>query len=151
MGQHFLQIVLVGLGLMHLKTTEGTCLDCREKVFYKKYSRMAKLGFWLADQFQLDTARYQISLKTRKNKNDKNWENIIKRKPSFKHRKNCECASVSQLIVRYKDCHESRFSIVSIVISVSNVTSPLDCSFRVFSNGGTKVDFFKIENKLGKV
>ena len=27
-----------------------------------------------------------------------------------------------------KDCHESRFSIVSIVISVSNVTSPYDCS-----------------------
>ena len=37
------------------------------------------------------------------------------------------------------DCHESRFSIVSIVISVSNVTSPYDHSFRVLSNGGTKV------------
>ena len=30
-----------------------------------------------------------------------------------------------------KDCHESRFSIVSIVISVPNVTSPYDRSFRV--------------------
>ena len=34
-----------------------------------------------------------------------------------------------------KDCYETRFSIVSIVISVSNVTSPYDRSFRVFSNG----------------
>ena len=34
-----------------------------------------------------------------------------------------------------KDCHESRFSIVSFVISVSNIRSPYDCSFRVFSNG----------------
>ena len=36
-----------------------------------------------------------------------------------------------------KICHESRFLIVSIVISVLNVTSPFDRSFRVFSNGGT--------------
>ena len=144
MGQHFLQIVLVGLGLMHLKTTEGTCLDCREKVFYKKYSRMAKLGFWLADQFQLDTARYQISLKTRKNKNDKNWENIIKRKPSFKHRKNCECASVSQLIVRYKDCHEFRFSIVRIVNSVSKVSRIVFSIVINCQNWKTKLKLYKL-------
>ena len=47
-----------------------------------------------------------------------------------KHRKNCKCCPVSQLIVRYyKDCHETRFSIVRIVISVSNVTSLQDCLF----------------------
>ena len=40
-----------------------------------------------------------------------------------------------------KDCHKSRFSIVSIVISVSNVTSPYDCSFRVFSNVFVFVNF----------
>ena len=32
------------------------------------------------------------------------------------------------------DCHESRFSIVCIVISVSNVTSSFDCSIRMFSD-----------------
>ena len=33
--------------------------------------------------------------------------------------------------------NKSRFSIVSIIISVSNVTSPYDRSYRLFSNGGT--------------
>ena len=41
-----------------------------------------------------------------------------------------------------KDCHKSRLSLVSIVISVSNVTSPYDCSFRVFSNVFVFVIFF---------
>ena len=45
----------------------------------------------------------------------------------FKHRKNCECCPVSLLIVRQKDCYKIRFSIVRIVISVSNVTSLWDC------------------------
>ena len=51
----------------------------------------------------------------------------------FKHRKNWECCLVSQFIVRYyllnKDCHEFRFSIVRILISVSNVTSLQDSLF----------------------
>ena len=38
-----------------------------------------------------------------------------------KHRKNYEYCPVSLLIVRYKDCHEFRFSIVRTVISLSNL------------------------------
>ena len=50
------------------------------------------------------------------------------------HRKNCECCPVSLLIVIVivivkQDCHEFRFSIVRIVISVSNDTSLQDCLF----------------------
>ena len=41
-----------------------------------------------------------------------------------------------------KDCHKSKFSIVSIVISVSNVTSHYACPFRVFSNVFVFVNFF---------
>ena len=56
-----------------------------------------------------------------------------------KHLKNWQCCPVSQLIVSCnRDCHESRFSIVSIVTSVSNITSPYDCwdcSLKLFSNG----------------
>ena len=45
-----------------------------------------------------------------------------------KHCKNCECCPLSLLIVKYYiDCHEFRFSIVRIVVSVSNVTNPQDC------------------------
>ena len=61
----------------------------------------------------------------------------LKCHPLWKHCKNCECCPVSHLIVRYnKDCHESRFLIVNSVTNVSNVTSPYDHSFRMFSNGG---------------
>ena len=38
-----------------------------------------------------------------------------------------------------KDYHKSRFSIVSFVIGASNVTSPYDCSFRMFSNECSQV------------
>ena len=49
----------------------------------------------------------------------------------YKHRKNCECCPLSLLIVRLQiDCHEFRFSIERIVISVSIVTSLQDCLCR---------------------
>ena len=51
-----------------------------------------------------------------------------------KLRKNCECCPVSQLIVRSQRFHEFRFSIVRIVVSVSNVTSLLDCLFKIVKN-----------------
>ena len=45
-----------------------------------------------------------------------------------KHRKNCECCPFITLDCQVnKDCHEFRFSIVRIVISVSIVTSLQDC------------------------
>ena len=66
-----------------------------------------------------------------------------------KHRKNCECCPVSQLIVRMsgnKDCHEFRFSIVS----VANVTSLQDCLFNC-QNG--KSNFLNCQNccQLSKI
>ena len=44
-----------------------------------------------------------------------------------KRRKNCECCPVPLLIVRSQRLSEFRFSIVRIVISVSNVTILQDC------------------------
>ena len=59
----------------------------------------------------------KVNVEMRSNRNESESE-------ASKHRKNCECCPMSQLIVN-KDCHEFRFSIVSIVISVSNVKSPV--------------------------
>ena len=44
-----------------------------------------------------------------------------------KHRKNCKCCPVSLLIARSQRLSEFRFSIVRIVISVSNVAILQDC------------------------
>ena len=46
-----------------------------------------------------------------------------------KHRKNCKCCPAWLLIVRSQRWSELRFSIVRILISVSNVTSLQDCLF----------------------
>ena len=53
---------------------------------------------------------------------------------SIKHHKNCECCPVHCSVTINCQVTKiviiSRFSSVSIVISVSNVTSPYDCTFR---------------------
>ena len=52
----------------------------------------------------------------------------------IKHCKNCECCPVSLLIVKSQRLSEFRFSIVRIVISVSNVTSLVFATVKMVKN-----------------